>query len=158
MPGPTIQQICITVPTVEGLRQGAEVFHREIVLKHPFLLASGLVLLAYYPKSPFMVVYYVVYGIPKAIIVGLLHCLGFGSEGVRQGSYAARHQSRVYGGYIPRDSTFSAYQSYGALDGGGESERGGEEQCGSFWSAVGWGFMITAVVVLVRSIGGKQLQ
>ncbi|EDR14465.1 uncharacterized protein LACBIDRAFT_321541 [Laccaria bicolor S238N-H82] len=135
---------CITVPTVEGLRQGAEMFHREIVLKHPFLLASGLVLLAYNPKSPFAVVYYVVYGIPKAIIVGLLHCLGFGR------SYAAGYQSRVYKGIIPRSSTFSASQSSGA--------RGGTFS--KFWLlvglgfgisslcfAVGWGFMVTLMIV-----------
>lgn len=129
------QQICITVPTAEGLRRGAEMFHREIVLKHPFLLASGLVLLAYYPKSPFTAVYYVVYGIPKAIIVGLLHCLGFGREGVRRGSYAAGYQSRVYKGIIPRSSTFSASQSSGA--------RGGTFS--KFWLLVGLGFGISSL-------------
>ncbi|EDR14466.1 uncharacterized protein LACBIDRAFT_305041 [Laccaria bicolor S238N-H82] len=63
--------------------------------------------------------------------------------------------SRVYGGYLPRASSFSAYQSYGALDGRRESEGPEEEQCESFWPAVSGLFLITAVIVLIRSIGGK---
>lgn len=60
-----------------------------LVLKYAFLLAS-LVLLVYCRKYLFMAVYYVVYGIPKAIIMGLLRlllrCLGFAREGVRRGA------------------------------------------------------------------------
>ena len=49
------------------------------------------------------------------------NCLGFGSSGVRAGSWAASYQSVSYGGNTPSGSWFSNCQSLGARGCGGLS-------------------------------------
>jgi hypothetical protein len=45
-----------------------------------------------------------------------LYIFGFRGDGVAKDSLASQYQSNVYGGYVPRDSTFSRFQSYGTTD------------------------------------------
>ncbi|KAG2122235.1 hypothetical protein DEU56DRAFT_832730 [Suillus clintonianus] len=46
----------------------------------------------------------------------ILYIFGFRREGVARDSLASQYQSHHYGGYVPRDSTFARFQSYGATD------------------------------------------
>ncbi|KAG0692401.1 hypothetical protein DFH29DRAFT_969544 [Suillus ampliporus] len=46
----------------------------------------------------------------------ILYMFGFGREGIAEDSYASYYQSYYYGGYVPRDSAFARFQSYGAAD------------------------------------------
>ncbi|KAG2030916.1 hypothetical protein BDR03DRAFT_156008 [Suillus americanus] len=45
-----------------------------------------------------------------------LYIFGFRGHGVAKDSLASRYQSHRYGGYVPRDSTFARFQSYGATE------------------------------------------
>ncbi|KAG2360104.1 hypothetical protein BDR07DRAFT_1610991 [Suillus spraguei] len=45
-----------------------------------------------------------------------LYILGFRRYGVARDSLASQYQSHIYGGYVPQDSTFARFQSYGAAD------------------------------------------
>ncbi|KAG2064497.1 hypothetical protein BDR04DRAFT_1235072 [Suillus decipiens] len=45
-----------------------------------------------------------------------LYILGFRRCGVARDSLASQYQSHIYGGYVPQDSTFARFQSYGAAD------------------------------------------
>ncbi|OAX42069.1 hypothetical protein K503DRAFT_863390 [Rhizopogon vinicolor AM-OR11-026] len=44
----------------------------------------------------------------------ILYILGFRRRGVDRDSFASYYQSNHYGGYVPRDSAFAHFQSYGA--------------------------------------------
>ncbi|OJA13494.1 hypothetical protein AZE42_08414 [Rhizopogon vesiculosus] len=44
----------------------------------------------------------------------ILYILGFRRRGVDRDSFASYYQSNQYGGYVPRDSAFTRFQSYGA--------------------------------------------
>ncbi|KIM54828.1 hypothetical protein SCLCIDRAFT_135972 [Scleroderma citrinum Foug A] len=50
----------------------------------------------------------------QLLAIFFLWLLGFRRGGVERGSFAARHQSRNYQGYIPLKSLFSRFQSYSA--------------------------------------------
>ncbi|KAG1760734.1 hypothetical protein EDD22DRAFT_61238 [Suillus occidentalis] len=46
----------------------------------------------------------------------ILYIFGFRRHGVAKDSLASQYQSHHYGGYVPRDSTFARFQSYGAAE------------------------------------------
>ncbi|KAG1877420.1 hypothetical protein F4604DRAFT_1757492, partial [Suillus subluteus] len=46
----------------------------------------------------------------------ILYIFGFRRYGVAKDSLASQYQSHIYGGYVPQDSTFARFQSYGAVD------------------------------------------
>ena len=67
-------------------------------------------------------------------------------------SFASGYQSRVYGAYIPEDSLFATYQSYGALP---MDEYPGEEEVPS--TGWGWGLFIvrwTSLLLAARRLMG----
>jgi hypothetical protein len=62
---------------------------------------------------------------------------------------ASRYQARVYGGYIPEDSLFATYQSYGAI---GFDATGYENEPWAwrgFLSVFRWICLVAAVIVFV---------
>jgi len=109
------------------------------------------------------------------IFLGVVRMSGFGSQGVGRrrssygqklstksdlfdntGGHASRYQSRHYGGYIPRGSTFSHYQSYGAArnypyDFDDESygyDSTSQELDGILWRLFSWYLFMKGIQVL----------
>ncbi|PPQ99242.1 hypothetical protein CVT26_014098 [Gymnopilus dilepis] len=92
----------------------------------PILAGLVFILWSYYPKAPFQAAIYLLWRIPKSIVlavlwrlpkfilVGVLRFLGFGRGGVRRDSYASRYQSAHLRGHIPRDSLFAHLRADGA--------------------------------------------
>jgi len=112
-----------------------------------------------------------------------LYIFGFRGDGVAKGisqlinykclvtlnanmtdSLASQYQSNVYGGYVPRDSTFSRFQSYGATDyyddlealrlANADDDENKDLEVGSIIAVgVSWLSAIGAVIVLGRTWG-----
>ncbi|KAJ8595397.1 hypothetical protein M405DRAFT_363568 [Rhizopogon salebrosus TDB-379] len=78
----------------------------------------------------------------------ILYILGFRRRGVERDSFASRYQSQCYGGYVPRDSMFAEFQSYGATS--DDNEKDGESTPAL---AISWLSGIGAVFVLGRTWG-----
>lgn len=109
-----------------------------VVMQHPYIFAAVLLLWSFYPQFPFHVLYFVLYVVPRSIVLGVLTCLGFERGGVRSGEYilsicrscylntchiylhsdsiASRYQARRYGEATPSGGIFARAQSYGAVD------------------------------------------
>lgn len=56
-------------------------------MQHPYISAGVLLFWAFYPQFPFHVLYFVLFVIPRSIVLGILTCLGFERGGVREGVY-----------------------------------------------------------------------
>ncbi|KAG1766357.1 hypothetical protein EV702DRAFT_1150147 [Suillus placidus] len=89
----------------------------------------------------------------------MLYIFGFRRQGVARDSLASQYQSHLYGGYVPRDSPFARFQSYGAADYYDDMEAlrsvNADEPEGGSMPAVGvsWLSAIGAVFVLGRTWG-----
>jgi hypothetical protein len=100
---PLTRQVCVTIPTVAGLKVAGEYIFNDIsawrysglhlglpqlfsVLNHR--TASILLLLgwSFVPFLPFQIIW----SIPRGIVLGALRCVGFGSRGPRRGQLALR--------------------------------------------------------------------
>lgn len=101
-------QICIEVPTKEGIRYALQVFYQEYrketsfipqysilltlcastVIAHPYASSAVLLTWAMYPDYPFRAIYTIFYAWPSAVLRGLLSCLGVGEEGAPQRTYS----------------------------------------------------------------------
>lgn len=137
-------QVCIPLPSAKGVEVALQkVGH--FVTEHRLLSSAALLLWSYYPDVPFVTVYNVFYATPRAIFRWILGCFGFTEDGIARNSWASQYQSIEYGGYIPRDSLFASYQSFGASDFEWE-----EESPGWFLSIVRWSACIAAVYVLFK--------
>ncbi|KAF9485577.1 hypothetical protein BDN70DRAFT_871245 [Pholiota conissans] len=151
-------RVCITVPTMEGLKQALIAFRREVLMKYPYICAAVLLLWSFYPQFPFQVLYFVFYVVPRSIILGILTCLGFERGGVRSDSIASRYQSQYYGGYTPGNGFFSRSQSYGAIGQDGSDGSTLAEQPHPirriFWRFIGWLLLYGSLVVLLK-YGGQ---
>ena len=73
-------------------------------------------------------------------------------------TFASRYQARVYGGYVPGNSLFAAYQSYGAID---DNVLHHEDQPSSAWSGFlfvfRWTCLVTGIIVLFGQDGGANI-
>ncbi|KAF8806808.1 hypothetical protein BYT27DRAFT_7233613 [Phlegmacium glaucopus] len=137
------KRLCITLPTLEGLKFALVTFYREVLVRYPYASAAILLLWSFYPKSPFKAMYYFFYIIPHAMILGLLNCIGFGEEGVRHDSHASRA------------SIFSTSRSYGATDHELRADDNpGVRFVGFLWRILGLLCMYAALVVLLK-YGGQ---
>ncbi|KDR80893.1 hypothetical protein GALMADRAFT_241391 [Galerina marginata CBS 339.88] len=143
-------KICVPVPTLEGILELVANGWDATAITHPILTGLFFILWSYYPKFPFQVVRYVVWGLPKCIFVWFLRCLGFGEEGIEPDSYASRYQSTYYGAYIPEDSHFAHYQSYGALPLYRTTVHRNEEESSGLWDGFGWALFVGGLVVMVK--------
>ncbi|KAG2054931.1 hypothetical protein BDR06DRAFT_365350 [Suillus hirtellus] len=95
--------------------------------RHPYVAAGALILISANPELL----------LTPLRLAGrfTLYIFGFRRQGVAKGtsysfnyrclmtlntnmtdSLASQYQSHLYGGYVPRDSTFARFQSYGAAD------------------------------------------
>ncbi|KAL4073298.1 hypothetical protein V8B97DRAFT_216157 [Scleroderma yunnanense] len=102
----------------------------EWTTSHPYLTAGGLVLLVANPElllTPLEVVGRAILStlavlcmlaaLPfQLLAIFFLWLLGFRRAGVERDTFAAHYQSRYYHGYIPPNSLFSRFQSYGATN------------------------------------------
>ncbi|KAF8159294.1 hypothetical protein B0H34DRAFT_796567 [Crassisporium funariophilum] len=146
---PPTREITITIPTLEGVVEVLWTLHQAIIVEHSFLSGCALIVWSFYPTSVFKAITYILYTLPKSIIVGFLRCFGFGEDGVEPDSYASRYQSRYYGGHIPSDSQFAYYQSYGAIGLSPRNEPQEDEQ--GVWAGLfGWALFIGGIVVLYK--------
>ncbi|KAG1844961.1 hypothetical protein DFJ58DRAFT_514653 [Suillus subalutaceus] len=97
-------------------------------IRHPYIVAGALLCIIGTPElllTPLRLARYICFS-PFRLILWpfklltrfILYIFGFRREGVAKGSYAARYQSRRYGGYVPPQSTFSKFQAvtHGATD------------------------------------------
>ncbi|KIK43488.1 hypothetical protein CY34DRAFT_803744 [Suillus luteus UH-Slu-Lm8-n1] len=95
-------------------------------IRHPYIAAGALLCISGNPElilTPLRLAHYTCL-LPFRLILWsfkllprfILYIFGFRREGVAKGSYASRYQSRRYGGYVPRESTFSKFQAHGATD------------------------------------------
>ncbi|KAF9038610.1 hypothetical protein BJ165DRAFT_1499191 [Panaeolus papilionaceus] len=154
----------LKVPTMEWLKLVLAILHREIcewseqpgafsdidvlvVVKHPYLSAAILLFFAFFPTSPFYLIYYILY----AIALSVLACIGFGRQGVRARSVASRYQSKYYGPRTPSNGFFSRSQSHGA----GRNGSGDVAGLKWVWRFIGclWAFL--SIVVLLK-YGGSS--
>lgn len=138
-------QVCVSVPTVEGLGR----FIQTLVHDHPFITSATLLFWSYFPDIPFRTIYIILYAGPLAFYRRILSLVGFTSDGIARGSLAAGYQSERYGGNLPRDSLFASYQSYGATNVEYISEE--RRKHGWFDILIGWVAFVGAVVVLVNN-------
>ncbi|KAG1719810.1 hypothetical protein EDB19DRAFT_1781170 [Suillus lakei] len=95
----------------------------------------------------------------------ILYIFGFRKQGVAKDSLASQYQSHLYGGYVPRDSTFARFQSYGTADyyddieealvsaNADDYENRGLDAGSAVAVAVSWLSAIGAVFVLGRKWG-----
>ncbi|KDR80886.1 hypothetical protein GALMADRAFT_241379 [Galerina marginata CBS 339.88] len=162
---PTTKRVCLTafeltkhtcfnIVTLEGIKQILVRFHREVLVKHPYISAAVLLLWSFYPQFPFHALYFVFYVVPRSIVLGILTCLGFEREGVRSGSLASGYQSR-YGENTPRNGLFSTPQSYGAINHEPIStNRQDHPVVGILWRFLGWLILYASLVVLLK-YGGQ---
>jgi len=67
---------------------------------------------------------------------------------------ASRYQARIYGGYVPDDSLFAAYQSYGAIDPGALSY---EDEPSVTWSGFLFVFRWTCLVAAIVVFFGQEV-
>lgn len=76
--------------------------------RHPYVAAGALILISANPELL----------LTPLRLAGrfTLYIFGFRRQGVAKDSLASQYQSHLYGGYVPRDSTFARFQSYGAAD------------------------------------------
>jgi len=129
---------------------------------------------SYYPKVPFQILRFVAWRIPKALVwdipkvlvwdipkgltLAFLRSLGFGEKGPRYNSYASRYQRDHYGGYIPKDSEFSHYQSWGArgLPPSGASYDEKEETSG-LWAPFSWGLFVVGIRIALAGLLGQDI-
>ncbi|KAG2752508.1 hypothetical protein P692DRAFT_20725986 [Suillus brevipes Sb2] len=81
----------------------------------------------------------------------ILYLFGFRKEGVAKGSYASKYQSRHYGGYVPRESTFSKFQAH--AHGATDDSEDGEETKSVFAGPVSLMMTIGVMFVLGRDWG-----
>jgi hypothetical protein len=115
-----------------------------LAIRHPYIAAGALLCISGNPElilTPLRLAHYTCL-LPFRLILWsfkllarfILYIFGFRREGVAKGmssiptvlttgltspmkgSYASRYQSRRYGGYVPRESTFSKFQAHGATD------------------------------------------
>ena len=145
------------------------------------LSGCTLILWSFYPKHVFKAIYNIVWGIPKSICLGFVRCLGFGRKGVGQSkaffffrlqfssllsiihdflyikdTYASRYQSRYYKDYIPEDSLFASYQSYGAIGDDHDYYFGPadadtrQEKLGLLWQAFSWALFIRGIKLVMK--------
>ncbi|PPQ86559.1 hypothetical protein CVT25_007217 [Psilocybe cyanescens] len=82
------------------------------------------------------------------IFVGILRCLGF-RKTIQRDSYASRYQSTHYRGHIPKESTFSSFQTYAALAADAENNEEEEPQ-GMLSGLVGCGLFITGIKIAIN--------
>ncbi|KAF9038609.1 hypothetical protein BJ165DRAFT_1499187 [Panaeolus papilionaceus] len=160
LPFENLKNVCMKVPTVEGLKLVLVRLHREILVEHPYLSAAGLLFIAFFPTSPFYLIYYILYAIPREIAFSFLACLGFERRGVRAGSPASWYQSTYYGPHTPSNSFFSHSQSYGTVGRTRPSRSGGGDEVGStlskwFWRFIGCLCAYASIVVLLK-YGGSS--
>ncbi|KAG5651219.1 hypothetical protein H0H81_009448 [Sphagnurus paluster] len=140
-------KVCIPVPTAEGL-QAALDFVGTTIHNHRFPSAALLFLWSYYPAAPFQAVSTVLYRAPRAVFRWILGCFGFGEDGPRADSFAARYQSTHYGGYVPQDSYFARYQSIAAREYPVIYELDDDEGPGTASKVFGWSLFLAGFVVL----------
>ncbi|KAF8972718.1 hypothetical protein BDZ97DRAFT_1752578 [Flammula alnicola] len=122
------------------------------VVAHPYIYGFLLMMWSYHPDAPFKAIGYLTWTLPKRIFVGFLRCLGFGEEGIEPDSYASRYQSTHYGSFIPEDSLFARYQSYGAVPGYSERDDIHHEEApepGIWWKMFGWGLYISGLSAML---------
>ncbi|PPQ64355.1 hypothetical protein CVT24_008424 [Panaeolus cyanescens] len=156
-----LEHVCITVPTVEGVKLALVRLHREILVQHPYISAACLLFVAFFPASPFYLIYYTLYAIPREIILAFLACLGFERRGVRAGSAAAWYQSHYHGPYTPSNGFFAHSQSYGAVARArpyrvdSDQDEDGSILLKWFWRLVGWSCAYAAIVILLK-YGGSS--
>jgi len=146
----TWTQVCIPVPTAKGIDEAIRKLHR-FTLTYPIFCAALLLMWSYHPEIPFKFMYNVLYAIPRAIFYGILDVLGFGREGVRRDTLASNYQSNHYGGYLPPNSLFSTYQSYGAvndLEINWMSRASDEENRGTLMTTLSYVLLICSFAVL----------
>ncbi|KAG1845016.1 hypothetical protein C8R48DRAFT_734951 [Suillus tomentosus] len=76
--------------------------------RHPYVAAGALILISANPELL----------LTPLRLAGrfTLYIFGFRRQGVAKDSLASQYQSHLYGGYVPRDSTFARFQSYGAAE------------------------------------------
>ncbi|KAF8988160.1 hypothetical protein BDQ17DRAFT_1547903, partial [Cyathus striatus] len=117
----------------------------SLAVSHPFISATILILLSFAPAIPFIIVWYIAFGILQALVLVILFCIGFGRRGVRRGSSAASFQARKYGAFTPRGGCFSSSQSFAGRPSRMTSVFG---PVNPFWKMVGWIFRIVAVIIL----------
>ncbi|PFH48191.1 hypothetical protein AMATHDRAFT_49720 [Amanita thiersii Skay4041] len=137
--------INITIPDAaySAIQQGL-----RLAYEYPRSFALILLVWSFYPEFPFDVLYRIFIGIPKAMFLSVVWCLGFMRRGVARGSYAADYQSGTYGAYTPANSYFSRYQSYGALNTDTDTPR--RRSLGM--SLFGWGLFLASIYVFLDSI------
>ena len=139
-------------------------------MQHPYISAGVLLFWAFYPQFPFHVLYFVLFVIPRSIVLGFLTCLGFEREGVRDGacivptvsvlimllsmldSIASRYQARRYGGTTSRDGLSAGAPSYGAVHGAplNPPERTSHPIVGVLWRLLGFLCLYASLVVLLK--------
>jgi len=114
--------------------------YSKIVVAHPYIFGFVLIMWSYHPSAPFQAIAFIIWTLPKKMFIALLRCVGFSEEGVQPDSYASRYQALHYEGYIPEDSLFAQYQSYGALgDSTHNATQHNEEPHPSpWWTIFGW--------------------
>ncbi|KJA19619.1 hypothetical protein HYPSUDRAFT_44180 [Hypholoma sublateritium FD-334 SS-4] len=149
------KNICLTIPTMEGIKAALTRFHHDVVMQHPYISAGVLLFWAFYPQFPFHVLYFVLFVIPRSIILGILTCLGFERGGVREDSIASRYQARRYGGATPSSGLFAGAQSYGAanrapLSAQSQQERPSHPIIGVLWRLLAFLCLYASLVVLLK--------
>ncbi|KAG2030919.1 hypothetical protein BDR03DRAFT_973799 [Suillus americanus] len=131
-------------------------------IRHPYFAASALLCIIGTPElllTPLRLARYICFS-PFRLIIWpfklltrfILYIFGFRREGVAKGSYAARYQSRRYGGYVPPESNFSKFQAatHGATD---DHDQDGDETKSTLAAAVSFIASIGLFFVLGRAWG-----
>ncbi|KAG1877417.1 hypothetical protein F4604DRAFT_1680091 [Suillus subluteus] len=131
-------------------------------IRHPYIVAGALLCIIGTPElilTPLRLARYICFS-PFRLILWpfklltrfILYIFGFRREGVAKGSYAARYQSRRYGGYVPPQSTFSKFQAetHGATD---DHDEDGDEIKSMFAAPVSFIASIGLLFVLGREWG-----
>ncbi|TFK39550.1 hypothetical protein BDQ12DRAFT_681988 [Crucibulum laeve] len=95
------KQICVALPTREGLKQSFFALYHYTIILHPYWTSAALLLWALFPKYPFTILYYILYAGPKAILHGITSCL------------RSLKQSWIN---WTRDDSLSPSQSYGSIE------------------------------------------
>ncbi|KIY51881.1 hypothetical protein FISHEDRAFT_70378 [Fistulina hepatica ATCC 64428] len=114
-----IPSIDIPIPNLAGLAAIARnilIFNDWLAVEYHASYMTALVVLVCFPELftwP-VIALKTIFGAIFGVVRWTVQALGFGSEGVRRGSFAASYQ-HTYGGYVPGYSLFSRAQSYGAI-------------------------------------------
>ncbi|KAF9563617.1 hypothetical protein CPC08DRAFT_748898 [Agrocybe pediades] len=141
------KQLCIEVPTLEGLKQIAEHFHRDVIMEHPYITAAVLLLWSFHPQFPFQALYTVFWVIPRNVVLGILTCFGLRTDPVIRDSYG--NQSRYYfvGNSIRRQP---GPPPYGAINHDLSTAPHNHPSTSIFWRFVGWIILYASLVVLLK--------